>query len=197
MRCNALAVRAVWLVCHRGVPTDPVRWWVDLVQKVQLSLAVSPSLADPPPASTAPRSASKKRVRRTLDTSAGVLLTGDATIAQLRAVKEAAEAEAAAKKQRVDDRLAKRAEKEKATAEKTAERSAKKAERAAAAAAKAEAKEERKRKRAEAKEAAQADKENVNPNVSAVARAAPKPAGYLCTVVRERGGVVLRMRKSE
>ena len=149
-------------------------------------LVRSPSLADPPPPSTAPRSATKKRVRRTLDTSAGVLLTGEATLALLRAVKEAAVEEERVKKQCVDDRLAKRAEKERLGAEKKAASVAKKAERAAAAAAKAEAKEERKRRRAEAAVAAGEDKENVSPNVSAVVRAAPKLARYVCTVVKQR-----------
>ena len=160
-------------------------------------LARSPSLADPPLPSAAPRVASKKRVRRTLDTSAGVLLTGDETIAALRAVKEAEEAEAAAKKQRVEDRRTKKAEKEKLVAEKRAARVVKKAAVAAVAAAKAAAKEEKKRRRAEAAEAADEDKENVSPNVSAVVRAAAKPARYVCTVVKQRTGAVLKLRKSE
>ena len=129
-------------------------------------LAASPSLADPPPSSAAPRVGTKKRVRRTLDTSAGVLLTGDETIAALRAVKEAEEAEVMAKKQRVEDRRTKKAEKEKLVAEKRAAREVKRAAIAAVAAAKAAAKEEKKRKREEPAEATDEDKENVNPNVT-------------------------------
>ena len=119
----------------------------------------SPSLADPPPPAPKPAASSKKRVRRTLDTSAGVLLTGDVTIAALRAVKEADEEEAKAKRQRIEDRKAKRAEKEKLTAEKKAERLLKRAAAATVAAAKAAAKEEKKRKAAESAEEADRDKE--------------------------------------
>lgn len=160
-------------------------------------LAHSPSLADPPPPQPKPAESGKRRVRRTLDTSAGVLLTGDATIALLRAAKEAEEAEAKAKKQRVDDRLAKKAENEKVAAEKKAAWVVVKAARVAAAAAKVTAKEEKKRKRAEAGEEAPEDKENVSPNVSAAVIEAPKPARYVCSVVQRRKRVLLRMRRSE
>ena len=164
---------------------------------VLAELVRSPSLADPPQPSTTSRPPTKKRVRRTLDTSAGVLLTGEETIAALRAVREAEEAEATAKKQRVEDRKAKRDEKEKLTAVKKAERLVKKAARESAAAAKAAAKEEKKRKAVEAAEEANEDKENVNPNVVAVTRVAAKPARYECTVVKQRSRVVLKMQKSE
>lgn len=163
---------------------------------VLAELVRSPLLADPPLASANARTPTKKRVRRTLDTSAGVLLTGDATLAALRAAKEAEEAEEAAKKQRLADRKAKREEKERVAAEKKAARVVKTAERAAAAEAKAAAKEEKKRRRAEAAEAAAEDKENVNPNVTTAARAVAKPTRYVCTVVKQRTGAVLRMRKS-
>ena len=162
-------------------------------------LGRSPALADPPPPPTTPREATKKRVRRTLDTSAGVLLTGAATMQLLREAKEAAEQEERAKKQKVVDRQVKRVEKERVSAEKKAARLVKRAARVAEAAVKAAAKEEKKRKRTEARheaEAADEDKENVNPNVSAVVRAAPEPARYVCTVVKQRGGALLRMRKS-
>jgi hypothetical protein len=56
---------------------------------------------------------------------------------------------------------------------------------------------EKKRKRTAAAEAAAQDKENVNPNVSAVVRAATKPARYVCAVVEERSRVRLRLRKCE
>ena len=160
-------------------------------------LVRSPALADPPQASTTPRPASKKRVRRTLDTSAGVLLTGADTIAQLQALREAEEAAAAAKKQRVEDRTAKREEKVRLTAEKKAQWLVKKAERAAVAAAKAAAKIQKRAKVTEEVEAKDEDKENVSPNVSAVMRAAAKPTRYVCTVVSQRRGAVLRMRKSD
>ena len=160
-------------------------------------LVCSPSLADPPLASANPRTLTKKRVRRTLDTSAGVLLTGDETLAALRAVREADEAAVAAKKQRVEDRRTKKAEKEKLEAEKKAARLVRKAAVAAVAAAKAAVKEEKKRRAMEEAEAAEEDKENVSPNVSTAVRAVAKPARYVCTEVKRRDRVVLRMRKSD
>jgi hypothetical protein len=157
----------------------------------------SPSLADPPQPQPNSAQPIKKRVRRTLDTSAGVLLTGDETIALLHEAKEAEAEEAKAKKQRLLDRQEKRAEKEKVTAEKRAARIVKKAEKEAEAAVKAAAKEKKRRMRAEAAETADEDKENVNPNASAAANAATKPARYECTVVKQGRRAVLRMRKSE
>ena len=159
-------------------------------------LVRSPSLTSPPPASATPRPVTKKRVRRTLDTSAGVLLTGDGTRALLRAAAEAAEEVERVKRQKVEDRLAKRAEKEKEAAEKQAARLVKQAERTAEAAAKALAKEEKRRRKAEEAAAASEDKENVDPNASAVVRAAPKPARYVCSVVSEGRRVLLLMKKS-
>ena len=112
-------------------------------------LALSSALADPPLADTVPREPTKRRVRRTLDTSAGVLLTGEETLAMLREAKEAAAEEEREKRQKAENRQAKRVEKERVTAEKRAARVVKKAERAAEAAERAAAKEEKKRKRAE------------------------------------------------
>lgn len=160
-------------------------------------LAHSSPLTDPADADTVTREPTKRRVRRTLDTSAGVLLTGEETLQMMREAKEAVDEEEREKRQKAEDRKAKRAEKEKVTAEKRASRLVKKAERAAEATAKAEAKAEKKRKRAEAAEAAEADKENANPNASAAANAATKPARYECTVVQQGRRAVLRMRKSE
>lgn len=166
---------------------------------ILVELARSAPLADPPPptsASTASTASTKKRVRRTLDTSAGVLLTGDATIALLKAVREEAEDEERAKKQKVEDRRVKRVEKERLVVEKKAAQVVKKAAREAAAAVKAEAKEERKRERAEAVEEADEDKENVSPNASPLVRAAPQPARDVPTVVQQRPRMVLMKRKS-
>ena len=83
------------------------------------------------------------------------------------------------------------------TAEQRAARVVKQAERATEAVLKAAVKEDRRRKRAEAAEAANEDKENVNPNVSAVVNGATKPPRYACAVVQSRRRVLLRMRKSE
>ena len=159
------------------------------------ALVQSPLLTDSTQTPTTTAEPVKKRVRRTLDTSAGVLLTGAETLAQLRAVAEAVAEEERAKKAKVEDRKVKRAEKERLTVEKRAARAVKKAGRAAAVEAAAVAKAE-KRKREEAAEAASEDKENVDPNASTAVRAAPKPARFVCTVVRERGGAVLKMKKT-
>ena len=127
-------------------------------------------------------------MRRTLDTSAGVRLTGEETIATLQAAKEAAEEEERGKKQRVEDRKAKKAENELA-GERRAARLIKRVAVAAVAAAKVVAKEERRRKAAEAAEEADRDKENVSPyNVTTAVCAAVKPARYVCAVVKRGGG---------
>ena len=91
-----------------------------------VQLLDSPALADAPVDPPKLEGGARKRVRRTLDTSAGALLTGEATMALLRAVNEAAETEAAAKKQRVVDRVAKKAEREAQAVVKKAEMVAKK-----------------------------------------------------------------------
>lgn len=170
---------------------------VDPQTPLLAQLAVSRPLTDPPASVATTATPSKRRVRRTLDTSAGVLLTGEETLAMLREAREAAEEEEQAKRQKAEDRRVKRVEKERKADEKRAARVERRAEKAAEAAVKAAAREEKKRKRAEAAEAAGNGKENADPNVSAVARGAPKSARYECTVVKERRRVLLRMRKSE
>ena len=162
------------------------------------NLLRTPSLARPiePTGETpaAAGAASKQKTKRTLNLSAGMLLTASEVREAVKRREAEKEAEEAAKQQRKLDRYGKRVERVK----EAAVRAVKKAEREAAKAAKAAAQPPALRKRVddamEAEAEAAGDKENVDPNARAAEAEAGTTARYMCSVKRSRRGDVLRLR---
>ena len=154
----------------------------------------SPSLSEPtiqPPAAGA---ASKKKVKRTLNLSAGVLLTAADVREEVKRRDEEKEAEAQAKKKRKVDRDERRMERVRLAAVKAVRKAEQQVAKTAAAAAKPPQAKKGCRRTRESAEDESGDKENVNPNAStSVAETANKPR-YVCSVLRRGSGDVLRMR---
>lgn len=160
---------------------------------VLAGLMRSPSLAEPvpqPAAGAAPR----QRAKRTLNLSAGILLTAPEVREQVRRRDDEKEAELLAKKQRISDRNEKREERVKQAAVKAVRKAERDAAKVAEAAAKPPEAKQRKIRKAEGVGVDSEDKENASPNVPvAVAVVVEKPR-YACSVLRRGSGDVLRLR---
>jgi hypothetical protein len=153
--------------------------------------ALTAAVAGPTPAPNP--AAVKRKVRRTLSTAAGVLLTGAQVMQDMRKWEEAKKAEAEEKEEKRVKRAARKAEivAEKAAKEqRRAVREAAKAVKAAKAAAAASAADE---EQEDGSGSAGGDKENSHPNL-------PSPAGEVtqkyavAAVVKRATGAVLRLR---
>lgn len=152
----------------------------------------SPSLAEPPQQPAAGASP-KKKAKRTLNLSAGVLLTAPQVREEVKRRDNEKEAELQAKKQRRVDRDEKKAEKVKEAAVKAVRKAEREAAKMVATAAKPPEAKKQKRKAAEALGGAEAEKENVSPNVPVVVAEAVQKPRYVCSVLQRGRGVVLRL----
>ena len=153
----------------------------------------SPALAEPPQQPSA-GAAPKTRAKRTLNLSAGVLLTAPQVREEVQRRDDEKEAEQQAKRQRKTDRDEKRVEGGKEAAARAERRAELAATRAAAAAAKPPKAQKQRREAAEVAGGAEEDKENVSPNVPAEVADAQKKPMYVCSVLRRVDGDVLRLR---
>jgi hypothetical protein len=159
-----------------------------------LSLTTSPAFSDPSP--TTPPT---KTVKRKLNTSAGVLLTGAESLEQLREWDEEKEEEEEGKKRRKEQREKRKEEIRREGEEKVKRREEREAKRAAKVQTEqTEGRREKKRKAKEERcEVITDDKENSHPNLP-LTTSHPSPssrASYTCTVVTAEDRSVLRMRR--
>ena len=169
-----------------------------------------PSLSVPPqqPAAGA---APRRKAKRTLNLSAGVLLTAPQAREEVKRRDDEKEAEHKAKTQRKADRDEKKAEKVKEEAVKAVRKAERDGAKVVAAAVKQPEAKKQKRKAevarrgegrrwtrrtsgGEARGGAEVDKENVSPNVSVVVAEEVQKPRYVCSVLRRGQGDVLRLR---
>ena len=161
---------------------------------VLAGLMRSPSLSEPSIEPLAAGAAPKKKVKRTLNLSAGMLLTATQVREEVKRRDDEKEAEEQAKKKRKLDRDEKKAERVREAAVKAVRKAEREAAKAAAAAAKPPEAKKQSAKKAEAVGEETEDKENVSPNApSSVAAVEVKPR-FVCRVLRRPDGDVLKLR---
>ena len=147
----------------------------------------SPALAEPTVQMLAAGASPKKKVKRTLNMSAGMLLTAPQVREEVKRRDDEKEAEEQAKRLRRTERDEKKAEKVKEAAVKAVRKAEREVAKAAAAAAKPSKTEKKARRKREAVAKENEDKDNVNPNVSTAVVETGKKPRYVCSVLRRRG----------
>lgn len=161
---------------------------------VLAGLMRSPSLSSPSVQVPAAGAAPTKKVKRTLNLSAGMLLTAAQVREEVKRRDDEKEAEEQAKKKRKLDRDEKKAERIKEAAVKAVRKAEREAARAAVAAAKPPEAKKQSEKKAEGLGGETQDKENVSPNAPALVSAAEERRRFVCRVLRRTGGNVLRLQ---